>query len=425
MALELSPQQQAEINRLQEARKSAAEATDLKVLAGKRTALAAGNDDYLDMQQCLQASGSFTSIFEIGLWVTGWTCPDRIMWFVEGVDFTLVDVTEGSIEVSRDDVDSNTAVQQTRSGKVTHSRKWAVLPTLNGRLWQKMLDIQMRDAAGPEKGKLYQNYSDGGMHMRMSHVLEDGSFGIREVALNVKVPTWPDVMYTDFRSTDAKFDFECTVEWGEKFEMVGVVPEGFATPTSATAITIENDGIEATEESIVISSIVLNDPMLYAFNERVKVQVIDAQDNINAFIVESGADLTIPAADYQGQDVTIQFGYYATEDFVYYIGAETIDVPLPPDFIEAVGAITVDSQTADSVTGSYELTMNDATAGSVSLNVVKASDASIAFTQIAIEGGASGTITGLEAETNYRVELKNTVTGTLIASDTFTTTAVA
>lgn len=414
-------------DRLMEARMRLQDGTAKRVSQADRLAFAATDNDYLEVQtdNCGETGADLEFLFEYGLWVTGTTCPDRIEWFLEGVDFDLVDVTEGNFEVSREEKTTSGAMAETTSGSVTHTRTWAILPKMSSRLWQKMLDIQMRNSVIKPVGSLYQKYSDGGAHMRLSQVSADGTFGIRSIALNVKVATWPDVMFTDTKSTDASFDMETLVEFGEVFEMFGPIPASFGKPTSMEEISITHGTTTPTNETITIEQVELVDPELYAYNEMVKVQVVDENGAAEVFTVESGQDLEIPADDYAGTTVTILFGYYAMEDFVYYIVSEEVEVPEGASFTEAVGTITIDSQTATSVTGSYTLTLNSAADGDIILSIFDTdTETPVAgYPVAAIAGGGAGTVSGLTADTDYTITLSNTETGAVIATEAFTTPA--
>lgn len=406
------------LNRLQSARMAAKEAENVKLLANNTLAFNSDNNDYIAEQICSSGAVGIETILEIGLWRNGYTCPDRIDWFVEGVDFIIVETTSGSFEVERVELQSNKSLAQTKSGGVTHNRSFAILPTYNGRLWQKMLDIQIRDALTGDAGSLYKKYSDGGMHMRISNMTEDGSFGIRSIALNCKVPTWPDVMAIDTVAEDAQFDFEMTIEREEIFEMYGVIPDGFAKPTSAQGITVSYGDITTSGQNVTVSNIVLNDPDLYAYDETIRVNVI-TETSTQHFDVQSGEDLSFDATGLEGQNITIQVGYFAASDFVYYI--EEVDYTVPEVlYFEATGTVLTTNVAATTIDIEYNLTLNDATLTDIVVQVIDGTQTEI-YSEPAIVGSNTANATGLTTATTYTARLYNTNTDAIIASEIFTT----
>ena len=178
-------------------------------------------DSYLDMQNCGVSRNDVDVKLEFGLWKTGLTCPDEIIWYEQGADFVLSE-REGEIKVNREDSDGSTSgYKRTTSGLVEHTRSLTLKPTWGSRLYQAFANIQIRDSQEGYEGRLFQIYSDGGFHMRITISALDGSYSFQEVALNVKCETFIDTFFTDIASGEAEVELSLMVEFSPIYVLKG------------------------------------------------------------------------------------------------------------------------------------------------------------------------------------------------------------
>lgn len=278
-------------------------------------------NSYLDLQKCGISRNDVKVTMEFGIWKTGDTCPDEILWYQDGLDFT-VSAREGELKVNREELENSNAYSQTSSGKIEHTRKMTLKPSYNSRLYQKFMDIQIRDSQEGYEGKLIQAYSDGGFHMRMKIEAVDGTYSFTELSLNIKLETFIDTFFADLSDPEAEAELEMAIEWSPIYLLEGTLPEAFAIPSKYVSPSIEFGQINNTISDLKVLGIELNDPDLLAFNTKVRVEAYGENTLIGTDIVESGEFATI-LGDFETDKIyQIKFGYFISEEF-YYITNDT------------------------------------------------------------------------------------------------------
>lgn len=280
------------------------------------------DNSYKELQRCGLSSAAINTLIETGLWKTGEVCPDDILWYEDGKDIIVTDLS-GEIAVSREENEgSTTSYVQTTSGKVTWSRSITIKPTFNSRFYQKLLEIQTRNSQEGYDGQLFQIYSDGGFHMRITHETKDKSLKIQEVALNMKVETFPDYMATNFNDTEAEFEMPLLIEYDPIYIYEGTLPSTFALPSDVIAPSIVQDSVINDLSSITIQA-TLNDPDGVTSPdkfEKLPVTVTDS-NGVTVLVTEldSGVSTNLPVVLTPGETYNIQYGYYLTENSFYNI----------------------------------------------------------------------------------------------------------
>ena len=282
------------------------------------------DDSYLSQQICGISTQNLEVVLEYGLWKSGESgCPDHIEWFQEGGDFVVIS-REGTLEVSREDIeDSSTAYKQTTSGQVEWTREMTIKPTFGSRLYQKFMDIQIRDGQGGYNGQLYRIYSDGGAHFRITINSLDGSFSLRQVSLNVKLSSFLDTFFLDLNDNEVEATLSHMVEYSPIYEIIGELPNTFAVPTGTTAPEITLGTITNTLTSLDITTVDLIDPDFFAYDENVKIKLYDENDIlIDEVDVLSGSPATFSGTFTTGQNLKIQAGYSLSANYQYFIKVE-------------------------------------------------------------------------------------------------------
>lgn len=282
------------------------------------------DDSYLSQQHCSTTGASLTTTktYEIGIWRDAMTCPGVIDWYQEGIDFTktLGGVT-GEFTVARETVDSASAYETTKSGKITRSKAFTIKPTAGSRLVQKFAEIDMRDSTEGLEGKLIQTYSDGGFHIRTT--ISDTLTGAqqRQVALNVKCENFIDMFSLDFDDAELEFELNFLVEWAPIYELIGALPKTFSWPTNTAAPDITVGAITSTATDISIAAVTLLDPDMLLTNTNVKVVAYDETNaKIGETSVATGSAATITGLTLVAGDVVnLYFSYYLTPTTTYTI----------------------------------------------------------------------------------------------------------
>lgn len=265
------------------------------------------NDGFIELQEknCKSVGGKIKQTLYIGVWRNA-MCPSIIDWYKEGVDF-VISSKEGTIEVSREDLDNTSNYAQTESGKVSMSRNLTIKPTLDSKLVQRLNLITIENEGS--NGEVFKSYSDGGFHFQL--VLENEKTGAEwtQLGLNAKCANFMDVFYSDFKS-DTEFSMDFTIENDYIHYMDGLMGDNYALPQELEQIQINYTNITNTSTDLTISGIELVDPELATFDDSIQVVVKDEEtsETLGTQSTTSG-DITLPIDFSTNKNLKIDFMY--------------------------------------------------------------------------------------------------------------------
>lgn len=245
------------------------------------------------------------------------TCSGNILWYEDGTDFTATS-REGGMEAETNDVEGNTALMQAEVSAFTFTRTYEIKPSFGSRLYQKFLEIQMRDSQENYNGELIRRYMNGGFHFKIEANSIDGSFKLVEYSLQLLSNNFPDTLFTQTVGEVDSISMEFQLNQMPFYRILGVLPPTFGLPQELTAPKITLGTNVATVNSIILTGYSVVDPDLLTDTEKgINFVVVNKTQNNTQIATgnfqPTGTTIVLPSGSVAvGDEVVIDYGFYAT-----------------------------------------------------------------------------------------------------------------